>query len=370
MSDTIEIKNATGLEATLQQLIALKASDIFVTACERISIRQHGEVIHTNRLAPDEAVLVEFLNAHGNVRIEKSVSDPVLYPSGAIDGAIEVNGRRFRYNFYRALSAARIRQTVKLSLRLLHERVPAPEEIDLPPHLVTLINGAEGTPPLKQGLVLVCGKTGQGKSTTLASLLQHRTNKLREHLITLEQPIEYILKDGPSIVTQREVGLSVDSFASGLRSILRQNPDTILVGEIRDAETAEIALRAAESGHIVFGTLHTSNAAQSIERFVNLFPVDQQPGVWNILSTTLKVLICQILVKAREEGRLAVREILVANDSVCSYIRAKDLNGVRRAIESGYKDHGMVNWARAADQLCRNGRINDQTRKDIAALGE
>jgi twitching motility protein PilT len=257
-----------------------------------------------------------------------------------------------------------MRQTVRVSLRPLSDRIPAPEEIGLPTRILAAID------EMKQGLVLVCGKTGQGKSTTLASILQHRANKFKEHIITLEQPIEYVLKGSKSIISQRDVGSSVNTFANGLRAALRQNPDTILVGEIRDYETAAIALSASESGHLVFGTLHTSDAAQSIERFVNMFPSDEQPAVWNVLSTALKAILCQILVKGREGGRIAAREILMTNPSVSSYIKAGDLNGVRRAVESGFNEYGMQNWAKAAEMLYRQGLIDDTQRRNVIALGE
>jgi twitching motility protein PilT len=151
---------------------------------------------------------------------------------------------------------------------------------------------------------------------------------------------------------------------------LRQSPDLILVGEIRDRETAEIALSAAESGHLVFGTLHTSNAAQSIERFVNIFPTETQPSVWNVLSSALRAIICQILVRDTEGHRVAVREIMLVNTSISSYIKKQDIQGVRRGIESGFNDYGMVNWARAAEQLMQQGIISEATQKELTALGE
>ena len=217
---------------------------------------------------------------------------------------------------------------------------------------------------MPQGLILVCGKTGQGKSTTLASLLQHRANKFKEHIVTLEQPIEYILRSTSSSISQRKIGVSSDSFASGLRAALRQSADAILVGEIRDRETAEIALSAAESGHIVFGTLHTSNAAQSIERFVNIFPTETQPAIWNVLSTALRAIICQ---STSQGHRRASRGCEGDNDrhhSISSYIKKQDIQGVRRGMESGFKEYGMVNWGRAAEQLAQQGIIGEQIKKE------
>lgn len=348
----------------LEQLFEQKVSDIFVCAGRPICVRLHGEVESTSTIASSEEILIESLNNTGDTQIRGKLSDVEKHPTGSIDGAIAINGKRFRYNFYRALDTDTMRQTVRVSLRPLSDRIPTPEEIGLPTRILATID------EMKQGLVLVCGKTGQGKSTTLASILQHRANKFKEHIITLEQPIEYVLKGSKSIISQRDVGSSVNTFANGLRAALRQNPDTILVGEIRDYETAAIALSASESGHLVFGTLHTSNAAQSIERFVNMFPSDEQPAVWNVLSTALKAILCQILVKGRESGRIAAREILMTNPSVSSYIKAGDLNGVRRAVESGFNEYGMQNWTKAAELLYRQGLIDDTERRNVIALGE
>jgi len=348
----------------LEQLFERRVSDIFICPSKPVCVRVHGEVESTSTIAPPEETLIECLNNSGDIQIAGKLSDAQKHPAGSIDGAIAVEGKRFRYNFYRALDTETMRQTVRLALRPLSDHIPVPEEIGLASRILADID------EMRQGLVLVCGKTGQGKSTTLASLLQHRANQFKEHIITLEQPIEYVLKGSKAIVSQRDVGTSVNTFATGLRAALRQNPDTILVGEVRDRETAEIALSASESGHLVFGTLHTSNAAQSIERFVNIFPSDEQPAVWNVLSTALKAILCQILVRSRDGGRVAVREILMANPSVSSYIKAGDLNGVRRALESGFNEYGMQNWSKAAELLYRQGLIADTERKNIIALGE
>jgi len=363
MAEPKHLQTPEQLVAVLNQLVEHKVSDIYVCAGKTVHVRTNGEVRPTSIIAPDEAALVTFLNQAGDTAIKGAITCAETCPEGSVDGAITCEGRRYRFNFYRALDGQTLRQTARISLRPLSDHIPAPEEIQLEPRTVQTIEA------FRQGLVLVCGKTGQGKSTTLASLLQHRADTFREHIITLEQPIEYVLRSERSIVSQREVGISVSTFAYGLRAALRQNPDTLLVGEIRDYETADIALRAAESGHIVFGTLHTANAAQSIERFVNMFPAAEQLSAWNVLSTALKAILCQVLVKAREGGRLAVREILLTSDGVSSYIRQRDLQGVRRAIESGYSELGMQNWQKAAELLHRQGLIDDEVKKQIIAMG-
>jgi twitching motility protein PilT len=358
-----QIQTPEQLAGVLNQLVERKVSDIYICAGRTIHVRANGEVCPTSIIAPREETLVTFLNQSGETVIKGRITQPEIHPEGSVDGALTCHKKRYRFNFYRVLDSQTLRQTARISLRPLSDQIPSPDEIQLDARTVQTIDA------FKQGLVLVCGKTGQGKSTTLAALLQHRADNFREHIITLEQPIEFVLKNGCSDISQREVGISVSTFAYGLRAALRQNPDTILVGEIRDYETADIALRASESGHVVFGTLHTSNAAQSIERFVNLFPAAEQPGVWNVLSTSLKAILCQILVKGCEGGRVAAREILLTNESVSSYIKQKDLQGVRRAIESGYNDYGMQNWQKAAEILYRQGLIDGEAKKEIIALG-
>lgn len=363
MAEPTHIQTPEQLAGVLSQLVERKVSDIYVCAGRTIHVRTNGEVCPTSITAPAEEALVAFLNQAGETVIKGAITQTELYPEGSVDGAVTCHKKRYRFNFYRVLDTQSLRQTARIALRPLNDHIPTPDEIQLDTRTVQTVEA------FKQGLVLVCGKTGQGKSTTLAALLQHRADTFREHLITLEQPIEYVLRNGRSDISQREVGISVSTFAYGLRAALRQNPDTILVGEVRDYETADIALRASESGHVVFGTLHTSNAAQSIERFVNLFPSAEQPGVWNVLSTSLKAILCQILVKSRDGGRVAAREILLTNDSVSSYIKQKDLQGVRRAIESGYNEHGMQNWQKAAEILHRQGQIDGEIKKEIISLG-
>ena len=370
MSETFQLDSKEALYAVLHQLVKLRVSDIYITAQKPVEIRKVGEVLGTSHVAPSEDVIADFLNSVGDIKIKGLLSDVTQHPAGQIDGAISLptgdvdTSQRFRYNFFRVLDPDSKHQTVKLSLRPLSDKIPAPEELLIPQRLVLDID------KMKQGLILVCGKTGQGKSTTLASLLQHRANKFKEHIVTLEQPIEYILRSKSSSISQREIGVSSDSFASGLRAALRQSADAILVGEIRDRETAEIALSAAESGHIVFGTLHTSNAAQSIERFVNIFPTETQPAIWNVLSTALRAIICQVLVRDTEGHRVAVREIMLVNTSISSYIKKQDIQGVRRGMESGFNEFGMVNWGRAAEQLAQQGIIGEQIKKELIALGE
>jgi twitching motility protein PilT len=325
MSETFQLTTKEELYNVLNQLVAMRVSDIYVTANKPLEFKQVDDVHRSTAIAPGEELLIEFINSVGDAKIEGLLSDISKHPSGQIDGAISMPGaegsatQRFRYNFFRVLDYDTKRQTVKIALRPLSDKIPTPAELGIPSDLVKRVVG------LDQGLILVCGKTGAGKSTSLASLIQCRSDEKKEHLVTLEQPVEYLFRNDNSSISQREVGISTDSFASGLRAALRQSPNVILIGEIRDRETAEIALSAAESGHIVFGTLHTSNAAHSIERFVHIFPTNAQDSVWNVLSNALQVIICQTLVKDTEGHRIAAREILITEVGIAAYIKKKDL---------------------------------------------
>ena len=188
MSETFQIETKEALCEVLRQLVNLCVSDIHITARKPLEIRKIGEILSTTHVAPSEEVIVEFLNSIGNMKIEGLLSDTARHPAGQIDGALSMpvgdTSQRFRYSFFRILDPDSIQQTVKLSLRPLSDKIPTPDELLIPERLIQTID------KMKQGLILVCGKTGQGKSTSLASILQHRANKFKQHILTLEQPIE------------------------------------------------------------------------------------------------------------------------------------------------------------------------------------
>ena len=228
---------------------------------------------------------------------------------GELDLAKTIGGRRVRINLFRQQG------NVSAALRILSDRIPTLEQLGLPP-------AVRDFPSYKKGIVLVTGETGSGKSTTLAAILDQINHTRCDHIITLEDPIEYLYASDKCIVNQREIGKDTKSYGDGLRAILREDPDVILIGEMRDLNTIETALTAAETGHLVFATLHTNSAPDAIDRMVGVFPAERQQQVRLQLSTTLKaVLSQQLLVRKGGRGRVAACEVMVVTAAIKNLIR-------------------------------------------------
>ncbi|HVO33592.1 MAG TPA: PilT/PilU family type 4a pilus ATPase, partial [Elusimicrobiota bacterium] len=235
--------------------------------------------------------------------------------------------------------------------RVIPSRIPSPEELMLPPVVTSLTE-------LHRGLVLVTGPTGSGKTTTLASLINIINQKRRANIVTIEDPIEFIYSNRSSVVSQREIGLHSPSFASALKYVLRQDPDVVLIGELRDFETIAAALTVAETGHLVFATLHTVDAAQSIDRVIDVFPSRQQQQVRTQLAGVLKAVIAQTLIpRSREGGRVAAREIMIVTPAVANLVRQGKTHELYSAIEMG-ANHGMISLDRSLDDLVKRGLID------------
>lgn len=257
-------------------------------------------------------------------------------------------GVRTRINLFRqqgSLSAA---------IRLLAQRIPELEELQLPPAVSNFEN-------YRTGIVLVTGETGSGKSTTLASVLNRINHTRQAHIITLEDPIEYVYTPDKCVINQRQIGADTRSYADGLRSILREDPDVILIGEMRDLNTIETALTAAETGHLVFATLHTNSAADAIDRIVNVFPEGQQKQIRLQLSTTLRaVLSQQLLPRKTGKGRIAACEVMIVNSAIRNLIR----EGKTPQMESFMAmnaQNGSILMDAALQRLVRDGSVSQQT---------
>ncbi len=226
------------------------------------------------------------------------------------------------------------RGTVSMALRTVPLSVPSLDELGLPPILKELAMK-------KRGLVLVTGPTGSGKSTTLAAMIDHMNKHRNGHIITLEDPIEYLHRHGKSIINQREVGHDTYSYADALRAALRQDPDVILIGEMRDLETISTAVTAAETGHLVLSTLHTIGAVQTIDRIIDVFPPDQQQQIKVQLASVLEGVISQQLIKkADNKGRIAALEIMLANAAIRNHVR----EGKTHQILSAFKRDESTVW--------------------------
>lgn len=237
-----------------------------------------------------------------------------------------------------------------LALRLIPTEIPSPEQLGLPPATASLV-----TRP--HGLVLMTGPTGSGKSTTLAALVGHINRHRPVHILTIEDPIEYVHQSQTALVNQREVGADCTSFAEALRAALREDPDVVLVGEMRDLETISLTLTLAETGHLVFGTVHTNDASQTVDRLIDVFPADQQEQIRTQLSMTLASVISQRLIPRIGGGRVAAYEVLMGTPAVTNLIRENKVRQIRNVIATGQKD-GMMVLEQHLGQLITSGIIS------------
>jgi len=240
---------------------------------------------------------------------------------------------------------------VEAVFRVIPSQIPTPEEIGLTEEIVKLAD-------LPRGLVVVTGPTGSGKSTTLSCLIELINQKYKKHILTIEDPIEFVYENKKSIIRQREIGIHTKSFATALKYALRQDPDVILVGEMRDLETISAALTVAETGHLVFATLHTQDAAQTVDRIIDVFPSHQQQQVRIQLSSTLKAVISQVLLPRRDTyGRVAAREIMIVTPAIANLIREGKTHQIYTAIETGAK-YGMISLDKSLLDLVRKGWVS------------
>lgn len=307
----------------------------------RILELAHGEGVSDFYLTPG---MVLAYKKNGQLIFDECLYDrpmPEAKP-GCLDTAVDLGGHRFR------VSQMTTQGRLRWVMRLLPDVIPEPEAIRVPaPALKAFLEA-------KNGLFLVCGATGSGKSTTIASMVLHRARRRREHVITFEDPIEFVYPEGiPSLVSQREMGADELDFSKALRAALRQAPDVIIVGEIRDGETAEIALQASETGHVVVATLHTSTASQTVQRFLKLIPSERLDSSQETMADTLRLILCQRLLLDEEKSkRFPIHEVLLQYDGVVNIIRRGDFKKLDQELETGWK-RGMNNFEKSLE-LRRN----------------
>ena len=268
--------------------------------------------------------------------------------SGELDLALTADcGVRVRANIFHAGGA------LSFAIRLLNDVIPEIEDLDLPPIALQL-------PTYPSGLVLITGETGSGKSTTLAAVLNRINHTACRHIITLEDPIEYIYTSDQCLINQREIGKDTASYADGLRAILREDPDVILIGEMRDLTTIEAALTAAETGHLVFATLHTNSAADAVDRIVSVFPDGRQRQIRTQMAATLRVVMSQQLVERQGGGRIAACEVMVVNAAIRNLIREGKTPQMESFITMNSRE-GSILMDHALTELARAGKISMQT---------
>ncbi len=268
--------------------------------------------------------------------------------TGDADFCHDVQGKgRFRVNILRHLPGMGIGAV----FRVIPAKIPTAEEMGLPQAILKLCM-------LRKGLVLVTGPTGSGKSTTLAAMIDYINSNRNDHIITIEDPVEFVHQRKKSLITQREVGTHTKAFSKALRAALREDPDIVLVGEMRDLETTHIAIQTAETGHLVFGTLHTTTAASTIDRIVDQFPPEQQEQIRQMLSGSLMGVISQTLLKRKEgKGRVAAREILIGTSGISNLIRESKTAQIQSAMELGGRD-GMITLNTSLLKLVTDGVVD------------
>ena len=279
-----------------------------------------------------------------------------LHEAGETDLAYQIDGvGRFRVNAYSQ------KRRYSLALRNIPTDVPTIDQLGMGQAVKHLAEQ-------RQGLVLVTGPTGSGKSTTLAAMIRHVNENYPKHIITLEDPIEYVHDHQRSIIHQREIEQDTTSFASGLRAALRQDPDIVLVGELRDLETIQIAITAAETGHLVFGTLHTTTAASTINRIIDVFPPSQQSQIRQQLAATIQGVIAQRLILRAGGGRVAATEILTHTPSISNLIRTEKVHQIQNILQTS-RDKGMHTMEMHIQQLLSAGTIDYETAKPFLNEG-
>jgi twitching motility protein PilT len=263
-----------------------------------------------------------------------------------LDFAYEVPAleSRFRANIFMG------RLGISAVFRLIPAKILTAEQLGLSPGILNFTQ-------FKKGLVLVTGPTGSGKSTTLAAMIDHVNKTRKEHILTVEDPVEFVHISQQSLINQREVGRHTQSFAAALKAALREDPDLILVGEMRDLETIELAITAAETGHLVFGTLHTNSAAKTVDRIINVFPTNQQEQIRAMLGESLQGVICQQLLRTVDGKRCAAMEILAVNPAVSNLIREGKTFQIASVIQTG-RSQGMQLMDQAIQDLLAEGRIS------------
>ncbi|WP_078555373.1 type IV pilus twitching motility protein PilT [Bacillus alkalicellulosilyticus] len=330
------------LDNLLREAFAMGASDIHLTVGAPPVFRVNGELqtYGTEKLKPADT------EGMARAIINENLWD-TFEKRGELDFSHGIPAvSRFRVNAYYQ------RACISLALRVIPTKIPNLEDLQMPGVLLDIAKRP-------QGLVLVTGPTGSGKSTTLAAMISHINKTMSKHIITLEDPIEYLHNHGSSLIDQREIGFDTQNFSNGLRGCLRQDPDIILVGEMRDLETIAIAITAAETGHLVLGTLHTHDAPSTIDRIIDVFPPAQQPQVRVQLASVLVAVVSQRLFKtADNKGRRAATEIMITNPAIKNLIRNEKIHQIPSIIQTS-KAYGMHTLEQSITELL-NKRIITQ----------
>lgn len=332
--------------ATIDELFKLMveqgASDLHITSGAPPFLRIHGNMVPLNyrELSSQDVQGLIF-------EILSEKQKRAFVERWELDCAYTLQGTgRFRCNIFMQ------RKGLGAVFRIIPEKIRTTQELGLPAGLMDMID-------CDKGLILVTGPTGSGKSTTLAALIHHINLTRESHIITVEDPIEFVHTNAKCLVNQREVGSHTKSFANALKSALREDPDILLVGELRDLETISLALTAAETGHVVFATLHTNSAAKTIDRIIDVFPAGQQQQIRTMLAESLRGVVAQTLfARADGQGRVAAYEIMKNNKAISNLIREGKIHQIASAMQTAGSSTGMVLFEKYVDDLVKKGKIS------------
>ncbi len=331
------------IKRILERMIEERASDLHIKAGTAATIRVDGRLIPLDEPIPSQKDIETVMEQILTPKQRKHFED-----SREIDFAFSIPGlSRFRSNFYQQ------RGTIAMALRQVPFGVPSLEELCLPATLGDLILKS-------RGMILVTGTVGTGKSTSMASMVQHVNRTTQKNIITVEDPIEFLHRDDKSLISQREVGLDTASFHDGLKYILRQDPDIIIIGEIRDIETMRVAVMAADTGHLVVASLHTPDASQTINRIISFFPLHEHEEVRYLLASNLLAVVSQRLIPRKEgSGRVPAVEIMMNTATIKEYIMdSKKTSGIYKAIQEGVNQYGMQTFDQALMSLYKKEQIS------------
>lgn len=338
------------IEQIIAKAVEVKASDVHIVCGIPIRFRVDGVLQNMDSHVLTSQECISLAKEIAGEQFDK------IKKEGEVDLAISAAGRRCRVNAFLQQGE------YSVALRILNDVIPKLDALGLPPIVSKF-------PEYKNGLVLVTGETGSGKSTTLAAVLNSINQKEPRHIITLEDPIEYVYTPEKCVINQREIGKDTMSFANGLRAALREDPDVILVGEMRDLDTIETALTAAETGHLVFGTVHTNSAADAVDRIVDVFPEGRQRQIRLQLSMSLKAVVSQQLLRRRSGGRVAACEVMVVDYAIKNLIREGKTPQIVNAIQTSAAN-GSIPMNTAVMQLLNKGEITPEVAKDAMNEGD
>ena len=322
-----------------------KISDFHIRSGSPLAYRQTGEIIKVKEVVVKAQDLKDLLSMNCNeVELQR------FEKTHELDTAVTLSGLRFRANFYKTINGP------ACVCRRVESRIPEMDQFNLPQPLYDIVD-------MHKGLVLVTGPTGSGKSTTLAAIVNEINKTRSANIVTVEDPVEFIHKDNRSIVSHREVGKQTKSFAAALKAALREDPDVILVGEMRDLETISLAITAAETGHLVFGTLHTSGAPSTINRIIDVFPPEQQEQIRAQISTSLKMVVTQRLMKTKDGlGRVGAFEIMKCTSPIQNLIREAKIHQIPSIMQTAVRD-GMITMEKSIQDHVGSGKIDASAAK-------